>query len=317
MIRDVITSFSSQFSFVPEVVNPHSRDSFDSFVVCGMGGSHLAADILCTIDPLLPIVVHKTYGIPTHTFSQPLYIVSSYSGNTEEALDSYVATRDAGHTVAVITGGGALLSHAQKDGVAYIQVPSGLQPRMATGYMMMALVKMMGDDQLYKKLSTVSSTLHPETLEEWGRSIAQKIKGTVPLVYSSSTNSGIGYAWKIALNETGKIPAFCNVFPELNHNEMTGFDGISAFPARSYSCLFLYDDSDHPRIARRMDTTARLLTEKGIVCEPVRIEAENRALKICTLLVLGFWISATVAELYGNEPEQVPMVESFKKLLQE
>jgi glucose/mannose-6-phosphate isomerase len=82
----------------------------------------------------------------------------------------------------------------------------------------------MGEEEELQKMSTLATTFNPSDYEKDGKTLAQRMKNHIPVIYSSNNNLSIIYNWKIKLNETGKIPAFFNVLPELNHNEMTGFD---------------------------------------------------------------------------------------------
>ncbi len=319
-MKESIRSFSQQFSFVPNIENKQNLISPDSAVILGMGGSQLATDILRAIDPAIPLASWRNYGLPIHTAtSKCLYIASSYSGNTEETVDACITVHEQNMPLAVITSGGALLEIAKKNSIPYIQIPTGIQPRMATGYLATAILAIMGEKTSTLALDLVKAAekLHPDDYEEWGKGIAQKITGKIPVIYASQRNMGLCYTWKIKCNETAKTPAFSNVFPELNHNEMTGFDTVGQARALSkqFVAIFLYDDQDDERITKRMELTAKMLTEKEVSCIPVRIESGDAVTKVWTSIILADWTSYYIAASYGSEPEQVPMVEEFKKLL--
>ncbi len=317
MIRDVLNSFHEQFSFLPTVVGG-DVPSYKTLVVCGMGGSHLAADVLASIGTTTPIIVHHDYGLPDNTSeSNPFILVCSYSGNTDEALDSLTAARDAHMPVGVIASGGALLAMAKEYSVPHIEIPSGLQPRMATGYMTVAVAAFLRDPRLSSELQSLSRTLFSAHFEAQGNDLATFLQNKTPVFYSSARNYSVAYTYKIACNETGKIPAFANVLPEANHNEMNGFGGggNSQSRAQEFAAVFLYDDEDDARVSTRMDVTASLLQKQGIAVRALRFDAPTRAEKIFSAIITAHWASYVIAQLYGNEPEQVPMVEELKRLL--
>ena len=83
--------------------------------------------------------------------------------------------------------------------------------------------------------------------------MAPKIKDKIPLIYASEKNQAIAYNFKIKFNEKRKIPAFYNVFPELNHNAMEGFDLKESLRHLSQNFIFLilFDEEDHPKIKKR------------------------------------------------------------------
>ncbi len=119
------------------------------------------------------------------------------------------------------------------------------------------------------------------------------------------------------MNETGKIPAFSNVFPELNHNEMTGFDrkGKTKDLSGKFCFIFLSDNADHPQNRKRFEVTKRLYEERGLVVHSLPLQGTTRSEKIFSSLLLADWVAYHTALQYGVEPEQVPMVEEFKKLI--
>jgi glucose/mannose-6-phosphate isomerase len=136
------------------------------------------------------------------------------------------------------------------------------------------------------------------------------------VIYASNRNYSIAYNWKIKFNETGKIPAFCNVFPELNHNEMTGFD-IRDKLSENFHFIFLHDSADYERIQKRMYVTAEQLKERGFSVEHIDVQGISPLSKIFSSLVFADWASLYVAKQYGREPEDVPMIEELKKRLVE
>lgn len=323
---DAIKNFNKQFEYEPRIENGENLKPFDSvqgkrIIVAGMGGSHLAGDILQAWDPSLDVIVHSDYGIsgyPKSVLENAVVIASSYSGNTEEPISAYEEAQEKGLDVIVISVGGKLIELAKEHGTPYIQMPNtGIQPRSALGFSFAALLKAIGEGEALAELKNLATLLDPEAYEDAGKTLARKLKGKVPVIYSSRRNQAIAYNWKIKFNETGKIPAFYNVFPELNHNEMTGFDVKAATKKLSENFLFfvLRDSEDHASILKRMEVLERLYKDRGLPVEIVDIEGETRIHRIFGSLVLADWIAYYTAEQYGLESEQVPMVEEFKKLI--
>jgi glucose/mannose-6-phosphate isomerase len=320
-MRDAILSFNKQFEYEPEIVNGDKLKKFGKFVIAGMGGSNLVADLLRIRDPYVDIIVHRDYGLPTlsdEAYKKRLVIVDSYSGNTEEAISSFEMAMSKGYSIAVIATGGTLLERAQKYEVPYIQLPdTGIQPRSALGIQLRAVLSIMRRDDYLKETAQLTDKIKPEQFEGEGKNLAEKLKGYIPVIYASTRNLGLAYNWKIKFNETGKIPAFYNVFSELNHNEMTGFDvgDSSKHLSEKFHFIFLRDSNDHPRIQKRFDVLERLYRNRGLPVEVIKLAEEDVWLKIFSSLVLADWTAVYTAEQYGLESEQVPMVEEFKKLI--
>ena len=109
------------------------------------------------------------------------------------------------------------------------------------------------------------------------------------------------------------IAIFYNVFPELNHNEINGFD-IKELCNKFYF-LILRDIKDNPKVLKRMVVTEKLYKDRGLPVETFELQEKDIWHKIFSSLLLADWVSYYTAVQYGLEPEQVPMVEEFKKLI--
>ncbi|PIR69779.1 MAG: hypothetical protein COU47_01730 [Candidatus Niyogibacteria bacterium CG10_big_fil_rev_8_21_14_0_10_46_36] len=320
-IKEAIDGFPEQFSYAPVVENEASLGYVKHAIAVGMGGSHLAADIMASICPEKHIMVHTDYGLPAISddiLRESIVICNSYSGNTEEVLDAFDVTEKRGALLAVITTGGKLLLRAKEKGVAFVQLPHiDIQPRMALGFHVRALMKLLGMDEELTQTEALHERLDTKKAEKEGRRLARALRGKVPVIYSSRTHAAIAYNWKIKFNETGKIPAFCNTFPELNHNEMTGFEntGKTAPLNEPFHFIFLKDLNDDPRIQKRMDVCRQLYEKRGFGVDEIIIEGKNNWEKAFSSLLVADFAALNTALAYEVEPEQVPMVEEFKKMI--
>jgi len=322
-MEKAILNFPKQFEFKPEVVNAENLPTGKSLVVGGMGGSHLAADILTILSPGLVWRIHSDYWseeLAGDQFKDCLFVASSYSGTTEETIDFAEHALSLGRKVAVMATGGKLLEFAEEKKLPYIKIPeTGIQPRSSLGFGVMALAKISGKEDLLAELLKLVDTLDSSAQKEAGAELAQKLFGKVPVIYSSRRNQPIAYNWKIKMNETGKMPAFYNVLPELNHNEMTGFDLTekSRKLGASFHFIFLYDEADHPMIKKRMKVCEKLYQNRGLSVDVVHLSGKTDFEKVFNSLLLADWTALKSAGLYGAEAEQVPMVEEFKKLIKQ
>ncbi|PIP68967.1 hypothetical protein COW91_01915 [Candidatus Nomurabacteria bacterium CG22_combo_CG10-13_8_21_14_all_32_8] len=318
-----IKNFNKQFLYEPEIKNIENLDKKSEFVVVGMGGSALAPLLLRTWKPDLDILIHRDYGLP-HISEEKLknktIILSSYSGNTEEVLNSFLKAKEKGLNMVAISIGGELLKLAKENNVPYIELPNtGIQPRMALGLSLKAFLKILGEYKELFNLSKLSEILNPSDYESEGKILAQKIKSHIPVIYASNHNLSLIYIWKIKLNETGKIPAFYNVLPELNHNEMTSFDiqDSTRELGDKFYFLILKDSKDNPKILKRMDVLGKLYKDRKLNVEVINVKGDDLWQKVFSSLLLADWTAYYTALEYGLDPEQVPMVEELKKLILE
>ena len=332
---EAIKNFHKQFSHQPEIKNVEFLYDTSSFIVIGMGGSALAPKLLKTHLPELDITVHSDYGLPKYplaSLKKKLIILSSYSGNTEEVIDAFQKGKDLNLNMAVITVGGELLKLAIENKIPYIELPNtGVQPRSALGFSVKGFLKLVGENGELKKITELTTTLNGVDYEEAGKALAGKLKNYVPVIYASLDNLSLAYNWKIKFNETGKIPAFYNVFPELNHNEMTGFDLARSVNAKGvdstereklnmqFYIILLKDGEDDPRIGKRMEVLEKLYKDRNLKVEMIELGAKSKRgdtwHKVFSSLLLADWAAYYTAQSYGLEAEQVPMVEEFKKII--
>lgn len=320
-IRESIERFSEQLAYEPVIENRDRYVRRDRFLILAMGGSQWPANLLNAWDESLFLWQHRDYGLPALSdaiLRDFLVIVVSYSGNTEEAISGLESALDRGYPVIAIGIGGKLIDIAKERAVPYIQLPDWkMQPRASTGLLLRALTVAIGSDRGSKELAALASSLIPKDFEAAGKQLATQCEGSVPIVYASRRNGALAMTWKIKLNETGKIPAFFNVFPEHNHNEHNGFD-ISPKTenlARVFRWVFLTDDQDHPRIQRRFDVIEELYQRRGHSVFRSPLKGETRFERILGSALTADWFSLFTAEQYGLEATEVPMVEEMKKLI--
>ncbi|MEK9154531.1 MAG: bifunctional phosphoglucose/phosphomannose isomerase [Patescibacteria group bacterium] len=321
-----LKNFPTQFEFEPKIENYNNLKHAEKIIVIGMGGSHLAAGLLQSALPELDLIIHKNYGLPKlsqEILAKSLIIASSYSGNTEEVIDAFKDALGKKLNLAVISVGGELLNLAKENNIPYVQMPdTGIQPRMALGLNLMALAKLINRDDLineFKDLKDYLNGLSVDEMNEKGKELAEKIKNKIPVIYSSAENSALSCNWKIKFNESAKIPAFYNVFSELNHNEMAGFSRTQKTSSLSdgFCFIFLKDPSDHPRIIKRMAVCQKLFESYGFEVELIELKGESFWQKAFSNLLLADWTVYNLADIYDVEFERVPIVEEFKKLINE
>lgn len=317
-VEETLRKFPEQFEWQPVVERGEALRPYKYYVVCGMGGSHLGAWLIKRYGHGTNIIVHRDYGIPelpADVAEQALVVLSSYSGTTEEVLDSGRVALERGLPMAVITTGGKLIEFAQENALPSVQIPqTGLEPRMAVGFSMLALARIMGNTQLENDVRDGGRHTDPVGGKTQGKELAEKLKGKVPLIYTSAANSVLAFIWKIKFNETSKIPSFMNVFPELCHNELTGFDVVDStreISARFHG-VFLEDFGDHARIKTRMQVAAEMLGERGIPVERVALAGQTGFEKAFNAALLADWVSYLLADYYGVPHPETPMVAEFK-----
>ncbi len=298
-----------------------SRD-ISNVIICGIGGSALPAELIETLQiPMaVPMYVHKDYDLPkSKVLLSSLVICISYSGNTEETVSAMEMALEKKLQVVAIATGGRVAQLAKENNIPLAVIPSGIQPRCATGYIVGALVQILKNAELIddvtpeiEKTAKELEKVAPQ-LEEKGKELAGQLKNALPVVYASSNFQAVAKIWKIKFNENSKVPAFWNYFPELNHNEMVGYTGLPQLEIRNLHVIVLKDSADHERTKKRMKLTADIITKAGGHVHMVDMQEGSVIFKTFSTLMLGDFVSYYLALEYGIDPEPVAMVEEFKK----
>ena len=213
--------------------------AFDGVVLCGMGGSAIGGDLVAgLVEPTttLPWTVNRGYTLPGWVGENTLVIASSYSGGTEETLSAFAEAKERGARLLVVTSGGELLDRATADGLDHVVIPGGLQPRAALGYSLgvgLRVARALGlaelsDAEFDAALAAARDRAEAHDEDADGnpaRDLSARWVGALPVVYTAvGLLEAVGVRWQTQINENAKHPAVGNVLPELDHNEIMGYE---------------------------------------------------------------------------------------------
>jgi glucose/mannose-6-phosphate isomerase len=323
-----IASMGDQLRWAADLDAPHIGTHAD-VLFAGMGGSGIAGDYAAAIAAPhgTRVTVHKGYGpMPSWAIRQrPLVIAASYSGNTEETLDMAAAAYEKGLPVAVLTTGGALGAEAARRKWPMVEVPTGMQPRAAAGYMIGATLRILEsahavDDQRfnYAEAARLADGIAAEGSERWvqARAIADALAGRIAIVYGGGPVSGVvAQRWKTQINENVKTPAWWSLLPELDHNEIVGWETMPELTRDHLGVVALSDRADHPRIRDRLAHTMALTESAVPWVGEVASEGSSILARLISLTMVGDLVSWMMAESAGVDPVPVETIEKLKKLL--
>jgi len=318
------------WSLSQQVALPDRSRPVRQIIVTGLGGSAIGGDLLRVFcGPLLPVpvIVNRDYTLPRYAGEDTLVFAVSYSGNTEETLSAYDEAKSRGAAVVAVTTGGKLGAKAEADGFPVVRVPQGIAPRSATGYLFIPLLGVLERMGLLEGMQSEVEGLvaHLQKLrEQYGpanpadanpaKDLAGKLYRRLPVVWGASgTTEVAAMRWKGQINENAKAPAYWNVFPELNHNEIVGLEQAENVLGLAWF-VFLRDPADHPRVKTRMDITRQLLS-RAAGCTEVAASGPNRLARIYSLIYLGDYTSLYLAALCGINPGPVKVIDFLKTAL--
>ncbi len=303
-------------------------DSPGGLIVAGMGGSGIGGKLARAMlgdHASRPILTASTYGLPAWTTPDTTVLCASYSGNTEETLACYEAAGALGARRVVVTSGGRIAELARADGVPVIPVAGGFQPRAAVAYMTVAALEVAGlcgaGPRMGSELDVAADHLE-QLVVEWGaegpedsesKTLARALADSVAVIAGSGVTLPIAYRWKTQINENAKIPAFAHELPELDHNEIVGWQNAAALGR--FAAVFLDDADTHPRVQQRIALTRELVAAQATGTYVVASRGVTAVERVFSLVLLGDLVSLYMAVLRGVDPTPVDVIEDLKAQL--
>jgi glucose/mannose-6-phosphate isomerase len=285
-------------------------------VIAGMGGSAMAGELLRGLvlsECAVPVTRVRGFGIPGWAGPGTLVVCTSYSGDTVETLSCAEQARRQGADVLCIGMGGRLGELAGEWGTPFAKVPGGLQPRAALGYLFGALAGAFGACGLAAPGIAGECAGGVDAVDrEAAAALGERLAGHVPLIYGAGPLAAVAYRWKTQFNENAKMPAFSHAFPELDHNEVVGWEGA---PAGVFAAVMLCDPGQREGIRRMIDVTADLIAADAALVERVTGRGDTSAARAFSLVAHGDWVSYHAALARGVDPTPVDRIGLLKERL--
>ena len=309
---------------------PHDYADVDKVAILGMGGSAIGGDLVRSLASSAgkPIVfINRDYELPAFVDVNTLVIASSYSGNTEETLSAFSQALNMGCKKLAITTGGKLKALADSANEPVFLIDHVSSPRAALGYSLMPLVAFfrklgfMGHrpvdiEAMVRNLEALLEELKETvpTGSNRAKQLATELQGRIAVIYGAGILSEVARRWKTQINENSKAWAFHEVFTELNHNAVVGYQFPSALASKIYVVL-LRCPSLHPRTLVRYQVTSELLEQNGVGYRIVDSQGGDELNQMMNLIFLGDWTSYYLAILNEIDPTPVKAIDYLKKRL--
>ncbi len=301
-----------------------------NIVVAGLGGSAIGGDLFkdwAKNQLSVPIEVSREYHLPAYAGKKTLALITSYSGDTEETLSSFLDALKRKCMIFCISSGGALIKYAQKHNVPYLQVPGGMPPRAALPYMLVPLLVLMEKvglvkgvknelDETILLLKKISLENGPDTLtrDNFAKTVATHIGETAPAIYGFGAYRSVAQRLKQQFNENAKSAAKWEFFPELDHNEIVGWEGRGE-QCKYFSVIFIRDSEEPVEIESRIETTKQIMERRGLIMFDLEVQGKSLLAKMLSSIVVGDFTSVYLAVLRGADPTPVKTINVLKDTL--
>jgi glucose/mannose-6-phosphate isomerase len=292
-----------------------------------LGGSAISGDLIRNYlkDEInIPFVVNRNYYLPAFANENTLLIASSYSGNTEETISVLNQAIRKNCSILILTTGGEAEKIADSNNLPVIKLQKGFQPRYALGLSFFSLLIGL------EKIGLISNQQNEieEIINLWklkgieyskdnntAFKIAESLIGFIPVIYSiADLTSSAGYRFKCQLNENSKIHAFHHEIPEMNHNEIIGWETYQEknFPVKVLNIL---DDECHPQVLKRINFLNEIFFQNKIDIIGLKSNEKSFKVRLMDLIYLCDWITFYIAVQRGYDPSEINNINELKKRL--
>lgn len=303
--------------------NEQKLKAVKNIVINGMGGSNLGAAIVCSLfkkDLKIPVAIEPGYDIPGFVGKETAYIVSSYSGTTEEPLVAYKKAKARGALIIAVTAlaNNKLAELAKKDGFPTFEFPTKAnpsgQPRLGLGASLASFIIIL------TKLGALKNSLTKDLLKankkknDNSLKLAANLKNKEIILVSSALFAGNLKTLRNQLNESAKNMASFLTISDMNHHALEGL----SFPKNNkkrLAALFIDSKLDDQKIQKRADISKEIFKRQKIKVYTYQPIGKNLLEQSLDLLQFGAYLSYHIAIQNHVNPSDIPWVDWFKKKL--
>ena len=298
----------------------HNKE-IKNILIAGLGGSGIGGTVIAQIleqELKVPLTVCKDYFLPAFVNENTLLIISSYSGNTEETVQVLSSALTLNPKIVCVTAGGKVLEIAKQNNLDHIIIPDGMPPRSCFAYSFTQLfyvlkgMNLIGNSfelQLKNTLALLNS--EQENIKTEAKSLADKLLGKLPVIYSTANYEGVCVRFRQQINENSKMLCWHAALPEMNHNEIVGWVEKN----ENLAVVFFRNDDDFYRTQKRMD----FLSEVAGNCTPyvyhVWSKGTSAVERTFYLVLFGDWVSVYLGELKNIDASEVKVIDRLKQTL--
>jgi len=309
------------------LVLPRDYRSVKEIVVCGMGGSAIGGDLFRDLSQRkipLSVSVIRDYDLPRHVDERSLVVAVSYSGNTEETLESFKQAYGRGSRMVAIASNGLLEKACSKLKIPFLGVPSGYTPRSALPLLFIPLLKLAEEigfplvgegelDEACRLIEKYNSKLTPETplSQNPAKQLAAGLHEKLPIIYSLGHLKSVALRYKDQINENAKMRAMCDQLPEANHNEIETWEKVDF--KEILHVVFIDSRFKNPYVAESIGALVSSIEREEVGLSMVKPLGETMLEEVLSAIILGDWLSYYLAILRGVDPAPVRLINNLKK----
>lgn len=328
-IASVGPELTRAWAATAELELPPTAARATNVVLAGMGGSASAGDYfasLCAESGELPVYGCRGYALPNYVAERSFVIVSSYSGETEEALSLYDDAWKRGAALLCITTGGRLGARAAEDGVPVYRIGYNGKPRTAIAHGLAPLLRIGSQLGLltiedadieraahaHQELSARDFAPTVPIDRNGAKQVATKLFGRTPFVVGSEYVAPVATRFRNQLAENGKVLGAADSFPEAAHNLIVGLGTSQAAADRVALVALESRRRSDPRTVAKLDAFCAQFEAAAIPVVRIDVGADRLLQELLAGTAWADHASYYLALLNGVDPTPITQIDQLK-----
>jgi glucose/mannose-6-phosphate isomerase len=143
--------------------------------------------------------------------------------------------------------------------------------------------------------------------------MANKIKNSRLAIYGTSDHLGSLRRIKNEFNENAKMTVIYDFFPELNHNEMNGYQRTGL--TKNVDVIILRDKFETEEMSARIEVTKSILEHYVNSINEIWCSGESKLSRTMSFVFIASYMTGKIASLVGINRSSVPFVDRLKDAL--
>lgn len=303
-------------------LKPLSYSNIDNIIFAGMGGSGTIGDIFSSIlsKTNIHVSVVKGYLLPRTVDSNTLVIVTSISGNTEEALNVLELANKLKTNVIAFSSNGKMQKFCEKNNIEFRKITMEHSPRASFTKFFYSMINVLKpilpitdeeiEESIYrleevnKNISSINLTQNNKALN-----LAEWISG-IPLIYFPAGLNAAAIRFKSSLQENSKIHVITEDIIEACHNGIVAWEHSS-----NVQPILLKGADDFLKTKQRWSIIEDFFDERKIDYNSVNSVDGNILSKLICLIYVLDYTSIYLAIKRKINPSTVDSINYIKNKL--
>lgn len=290
-------------------------------VIAGMGSSGMVGHLIknWVLDKLqVPLSIHQDYGLPAYVNEYTLLIVISYSGNTQETIDAFETGLKRHANIILLTSGGKLQKMAYEHNIDILPITKYIPPRACIHHTLVETLFVLYFYGLlaWEFLPELQAAIQLITdnqpkIQKQAEEVAAQIVDSIPIIYAAIPYEAVALRLRQQLNENSKQLCWHHSIPEINHNEIVGWES----DYKKLSVIMLAGPIEDLRLTKQQNITQEIIRKHSI--NPIVLNGQGETQLIASLYLIHLvdWISFYLAQKKGVDPIEVKSIDQIKSAL--